>query len=134
MNFIFGTIGPHADAICRRVEDHAHSAYGTATSRVDAGHATFMASTSELSIATVRADGEDSIALIGMVQTEFEELAHDDPMIDIERTAEGRRRYEESGIGVIPIIHINGEVLVGFNRDEVLQTLVAEDLYPLEGI
>ena len=98
MNFIFGTIGPHADAICRRVEAHAHAAYGTATIRVDAGHATFMASSPELSIATVRADGEDSSALSGMAQTEFEETADDDPMVDVERTADAMlRRFRANG-------------------------------------
>ena len=53
---------------------------------------------------------------------------------DIESSAEGRRRYAKSGLGVIPIIHIDDETLVGFNRDEVLQTLAAHDLYPIRDL
>ena len=51
---------------------------------------------------------------------------------DIETSHTGRRLYRESEIKVIPIIRIRDELLVGFSKAEILQTLASYDLYPLE--
>ena len=53
---------------------------------------------------------------------------------DIENSEMGRRLYEQSDVKVIPIITINEDVLVGFSRHQILQTLVSHDLYPIEKI
>ncbi|MEM7466949.1 MAG: glutaredoxin family protein [Pseudomonadota bacterium] len=54
--------------------------------------------------------------------------------LDIEQSASGRQRYQQSRIKVVPIIHIKDEVIVGFSKSEVLQSLASHDLYPLEKI
>ena len=51
---------------------------------------------------------------------------------DIETSDTGRRLYRESEIKVIPIIRVRDDLLVGFSKAEILQTLVSHDLYPLE--
>ena len=53
---------------------------------------------------------------------------------DIERSEIGRNLYAQSKIKVIPIIHIGNDTLVGFSKNEILQTLASYDLYPLEKI
>ncbi|MGR8946559.1 MAG: glutaredoxin family protein [Gammaproteobacteria bacterium] len=53
---------------------------------------------------------------------------------DIENSEAGRDLYAQSEIKVIPIITIKKEVLVGFSRAQILQTLASHDLYPLEKI
>jgi glutaredoxin len=50
---------------------------------------------------------------------------------DIERSPTGAARYAQGGIKVIPQIFIGERVLVGFNRDELEQTLAAHDLLPM---
>ena len=51
---------------------------------------------------------------------------------DIETSPTGRQLYRESEIKVIPIIRIRDDLLVGFSKAEILQTLASYDLYPLE--
>ena len=51
---------------------------------------------------------------------------------DIERSETGRELYRESSVKVIPIIHIGQDTLVGYSKNEILQTLVSHELYPLE--
>jgi len=50
---------------------------------------------------------------------------------DIERSPTGAARYAQGAIKVIPQIFIGERVLVGFNRDELEQTLAAHDLLPM---
>lgn len=47
---------------------------------------------------------------------------------DIETTQRGAELYQRSRVGVIPVIYVRDEVIVGFNRDELLQTLIAENV------
>jgi len=51
---------------------------------------------------------------------------------DIEKSRRGAELYGQSPFGVIPVIYIGDEVLVGFNSDEVAQTLIAQDLLSLD--
>lgn len=53
---------------------------------------------------------------------------------DIEKSVIGRNLYQRSKHKVIPIITIKDDVLVGFSKDQILQTLASHDLYPLEKI
>ena len=53
---------------------------------------------------------------------------------DIEKSVIGRRLYQQSEHKVIPIITIKSDVLVGFSKDQILQTLASHDLYPLDKI
>ena len=43
-------------------------------------------------------------------------------------TDEGRRRFQEMTVRVVPVIRIGGDTLVGFNRTEIEQTLIAHGL------
>ena len=52
---------------------------------------------------------------------------------DIERSATGAERYARSAVKVIPQIFIQDRLLVGFNADELEQTLAAFDLMPMPG-
>jgi len=51
---------------------------------------------------------------------------------DIERTPEGRRLFAAQATQVIPVILVRGDTLVGFNRDEIMQTLAAHGLAGIE--
>jgi glutaredoxin len=51
---------------------------------------------------------------------------------DIERTPAGRRLFAAQAAKVIPVILVRGDTLVGFNREEILQTLAAHGLAGLE--
>ncbi len=42
---------------------------------------------------------------------------------DIEQSTEGAARYAKAKLGVIPIIYVRDEVLVGFDQNELQQTL-----------
>lgn len=53
---------------------------------------------------------------------------------DIENSEMGRELYRESSVKVIPIIHIGQDTLVGYSKDEILQTLAGHDLFQLEKI
>ena len=53
---------------------------------------------------------------------------------DIERSEMGQELYRQSKVKVIPIIRIQDDTLVGFSKNEILQTLASYDLYPLENI
>ena len=44
---------------------------------------------------------------------------------DIETTGEGRRRFAALPVKVIPVLTVGDETMVGFNRHELMQTLVA---------
>lgn len=44
---------------------------------------------------------------------------------DIETTGEGRRRFAALPLKVVPVLTVGGETMVGFNRDELMQALVA---------
>jgi len=50
---------------------------------------------------------------------------------DIERSATGSARYAAAELKVIPQIFIADRLLVGFNADELEQTLAAHDLLPM---
>ncbi len=52
---------------------------------------------------------------------------------DIERSSTGAERYARSQVKVIPQIFIRDRLLVGFNADELEQTLAAHDLMPMPG-
>ena len=52
---------------------------------------------------------------------------------DIERSPTGIARYQASDLKVIPQIFIGDRLLVGFNADELEQTLAAHDLLPMPG-
>ncbi len=47
---------------------------------------------------------------------------------DVETSDEGRRRFAAAPARVVPIIEIRGDTLVGFNRTEIEQTLIAHGL------
>lgn len=47
---------------------------------------------------------------------------------DIETTAEGRRRFAAMPVKVIPVISIRDDTLIGFNRSEISQSLIAHGL------
>ena len=47
---------------------------------------------------------------------------------DVETTAEGRRRFAAMPVKVIPVISIRGDTLIGFNRSEISQSLIAHGL------
>lgn len=47
---------------------------------------------------------------------------------DVELSAEGRRRFASQPVKVVPIIEVAGDTLVGFNRTEIEQTLIAHGL------
>jgi glutaredoxin len=47
---------------------------------------------------------------------------------DVESSAEGRRRFAAAPVKVVPILEIHGDTLVGFNRTEIEQTLIAHGL------
>jgi mycoredoxin len=47
---------------------------------------------------------------------------------DVETTAEGRRRFAAMPVKVIPVISIRGDTLIGFNRSEISQALIAHGL------
>ena len=51
---------------------------------------------------------------------------------DIELTQTGARMYRDSRLQGIPIMYVGDEVIVGFNRHEVMQALVAGDLLDLD--
>ena len=51
---------------------------------------------------------------------------------DIEKSRRGAELYGQSPFGVIPVIYIGDDVLVGFNSDEVAQALVAQNLLSLD--
>lgn len=53
---------------------------------------------------------------------------------DVERTQAGADRYRRSGIRGVPIIYIGDETFVGFNRHEINQALVAEDVVSLDAL
>ena len=42
---------------------------------------------------------------------------------DIEKSDEGRQRYEELGGQGIPLLHINGNIVKGFNKSKILKLL-----------
>lgn len=50
---------------------------------------------------------------------------------DIERSPTGSARYAASHVQVIPQIFIADRLIVGFNADELEQTLAAHDLMPM---
>ncbi|MEQ8660150.1 MAG: glutaredoxin domain-containing protein [Gammaproteobacteria bacterium] len=47
---------------------------------------------------------------------------------DVETSVEGRRRFAELPLKVVPAIRIRDDVLIGFNRTEIAQTLAAHGL------
>ncbi len=49
---------------------------------------------------------------------------------DVERSAEGARRYKQARAGVVPIILVGTDKFVGFDRTVLQQALVAHDLMP----
>lgn len=51
---------------------------------------------------------------------------------DIEQSQRGAELYARSRLGVIPVIFVGDDVVVGFNRDELAQVLVAQDLLSLD--
>jgi glutaredoxin len=51
---------------------------------------------------------------------------------DIERSQRGAELYQRSRLGIIPVIYIGDDIIVGFNRDEIAQTLIAQDLLSLD--
>ena len=53
---------------------------------------------------------------------------------DIETTPEGRRLFAGQPVHVIPIMFIGDSTLVGFNRDEVVQTLIANGVLNIDEI
>ena len=42
---------------------------------------------------------------------------------DIEKSAEGRRRYEALGGSGVPVLTVNGTVIHGYNPDAILDAL-----------
>lgn len=52
---------------------------------------------------------------------------------DIEHSAAGSARYAASAVKVIPQIFVADRLIVGFNEDELEQTLAAHDLLPMPG-
>ncbi len=52
---------------------------------------------------------------------------------DIERSATGAGRYARGAVKVVPQIFIGDRLIVGFNADELEQTLAAHDLMPTPG-
>lgn len=51
---------------------------------------------------------------------------------DIELSHTGARMYRDSRLQGIPIIYIGDDVIVGFNRHEIKQALVAGDVLDIE--
>lgn len=51
---------------------------------------------------------------------------------DVETTAKGRQKYAALPVQLVPVIRIKDEVLYGFSRDEVEQTLMAAGLLPFD--
>ena len=51
---------------------------------------------------------------------------------DIENSETGRLLYERSAFKVIPQIKIRDEIIVGYSKSELQQTLASYDLYPIE--
>lgn len=47
---------------------------------------------------------------------------------DVETTAEGAERFAALPLKVVPAIRIRNDVLIGFNRTEIAQTLMAHGL------
>lgn len=47
---------------------------------------------------------------------------------DVETSAEGRARFARLPLKVVPAIHIRDDVLIGFNKTEIEQTLIAHGL------
>lgn len=47
---------------------------------------------------------------------------------DVETSAEGRERFAALPVKVIPVLHIRDDMLVGFNRVEIQQSLMAHGL------
>lgn len=47
---------------------------------------------------------------------------------DIEQSERGATLYQQRRSGPIPVIYIGDSVIVGFNRDQITQTLITEDL------
>lgn len=50
---------------------------------------------------------------------------------DVETSQEGWRRYDALPVKVVPVFQLRSETLVGFNRDEIRQTLAAHGLAEL---
>lgn len=51
---------------------------------------------------------------------------------DIEHSDSGRKLYQQSSARVIPIIQIGEDTLIGYSKTQILETLAAHDLFPLE--
>lgn len=51
---------------------------------------------------------------------------------DIEQSQRGAELYASGRGGGIPAIYIGEDLIIGFNRDEIAQALVAHDLLPLD--
>lgn len=49
---------------------------------------------------------------------------------DIEYSDIGAKMYRRAGFNVIPIMYVRDAVIVGFDADEIMQTLIAENLAP----
>ncbi len=51
---------------------------------------------------------------------------------DVETNAEGRRQFDALTVKVVPVIRIRDDVLFGFNRTEIEQSMMAHGLLPFE--
>jgi glutaredoxin len=51
---------------------------------------------------------------------------------DIEQSSRGAELYAASGVGVIPVVYIGEDLIVGFDRDELTEVLLAHDLLRLD--
>lgn len=49
---------------------------------------------------------------------------------DIEKTTKGAALYQRSQFGAIPVIFVGGETVVGFDREEIVSILAANDFLP----
>lgn len=47
---------------------------------------------------------------------------------DVETSAQGRRDYAAMPVKIVPVIKAGDDTLIGFNRDELMQSLLAQGL------
>lgn len=51
---------------------------------------------------------------------------------DVESSARGRTLFAEQPLKVIPVLMIKGDILIGFNREEIRQSLAAHGIIEFE--
>ena len=53
---------------------------------------------------------------------------------DVETSAQGRREYAAMPVKIVPVIKVGDDTLIGFNREELKQSLVAQGLVQMDDI